>query len=587
MASYVYNYTGAVQEFTVPETGRYVIECWGAYSSGRLFCSTDNRSCGGYTKGTIVLSKDEILYLYIGATGQNFNYGTQAYSNSAGGATDVRLIGGAWNDATSLRSRIMVAAGAGGQGGKNNNNSGDVYGGSGGGLEGQKGGNINTGQGGAGATQTTGYAFGYAGGGNPGGNGYYSGQPGYYGSGVAGAGGGSSFISGHEGCNAIAEDGTHTGHSIHYSGKYFTNTAMYGGNDYILHPESGVAVKGYEGNGVIKITYAGPISGSDYKVVSTTVDGPTLKILINKVSNADTLLTGVAVNVNNVYTYAKKINEYEYEIDLFYCCKTFGSYEADITINYKIILDGVAYDVESKDSAMLEYNRELVLLSENSSAEDIHNRLMFFKDHLQTLAIQLKGVLNDVGYDPDLFYTNPSLGVLINEIKQHMNYETVVELTSEYFVNNATLYNCSGSVDIITDGYNKSHGISITGRPNLDAWSSPSSIQRMEMKIDLTFLDRITFYAMKGAQHGMIIACVIDDTPAKIDGSTKTIQGALSYIYIHYNNAPTSWSQYELDTSLLTGEKKLIFFGGYFDTSGNAASNTKYSKIELHYNLKK
>ncbi len=44
-------------------------------------------------------------------------------------------------------------------------------------------------------------------------------------------GGGSSFISGHEGCDAIKEESTenniiHTGQSIHYSGLYFTNTLM-------------------------------------------------------------------------------------------------------------------------------------------------------------------------------------------------------------------------------------------------------------------------------------------------------------------------------------------------------------------------
>lgn len=50
-------------------------------------------------------------------------------------------------------------------------------------------------------------------------------------------GGGSSFISGHEGCDAIKEESTenniiHTGQSIHYSGLYFTNTLMIDGEGY-------------------------------------------------------------------------------------------------------------------------------------------------------------------------------------------------------------------------------------------------------------------------------------------------------------------------------------------------------------------
>jgi len=50
-------------------------------------------------------------------------------------------------------------------------------------------------------------------------------------------GGGSSFISGHEGCDTIKEESTenniiHTGQSIHYSGLYFTNTLMIDGEEY-------------------------------------------------------------------------------------------------------------------------------------------------------------------------------------------------------------------------------------------------------------------------------------------------------------------------------------------------------------------
>ena len=50
-------------------------------------------------------------------------------------------------------------------------------------------------------------------------------------------GGGSSFISGHEGYDAIKEESTenniiHTGQSIHYSGLYFTNTLMIDGEEY-------------------------------------------------------------------------------------------------------------------------------------------------------------------------------------------------------------------------------------------------------------------------------------------------------------------------------------------------------------------
>ena len=71
-----------------------------------------------------------------------------------------------------------------------------------------------------------------------GGNGYYSGGNGNHGVDTTGAAaGGSSFISGHEGCNAINSSSTstaisHTGQSIHYSDYKFTNTKMIDGEGY-------------------------------------------------------------------------------------------------------------------------------------------------------------------------------------------------------------------------------------------------------------------------------------------------------------------------------------------------------------------
>ena len=88
-----------------------------------------------------------------------------------------------------------------------------------------------------GASQTAGYTFGAGGaGGNNsrftsgpggGGSGYYGGKGGQ-GDGVVGYGG-SSFISGYAGCNAINASGSHTGQAVHYSGLQFYNTSMQAG----------------------------------------------------------------------------------------------------------------------------------------------------------------------------------------------------------------------------------------------------------------------------------------------------------------------------------------------------------------------
>lgn len=104
------------------------------------------------------------------------------------------------------------------------------------------------------------------------------GVAGYYGGGsglstfanVSSGAGGSSFISGHNGCDAIKKESTedniiHTGESIHYSGLYFTNTVMIDGNGYNWTTEKGNYLKmpshvdnttmtGNHGNGFARIT---------------------------------------------------------------------------------------------------------------------------------------------------------------------------------------------------------------------------------------------------------------------------------------------------------------------------------------------
>ena len=94
---------------------------------------------------------------------------------------------------------------------------------------------------------------------------------GYRGDSITGTGaGGSSFVSGHDGCDAIKEKSTenniiHTGQSIHYSGLYFTNTIMIDGAGYNWTTEKEKYVgmpthdgkdimDGNKGNGYAKIT---------------------------------------------------------------------------------------------------------------------------------------------------------------------------------------------------------------------------------------------------------------------------------------------------------------------------------------------
>lgn len=229
-----YPYSGKEANFVASTAGDYKIELWGAGGgdgSGKAGFNQTVGSHGGrgaYTSGTLTLKAGAKLYVYVGGAGK-YGKGTSAYSGplggyngggnggnsgsgSGGGATDIRVTNGAWNNTTSLKSRIMVAAGGGGT---------DDYGGT---LHG-----TNDGSGGAGggiysegayingvlnseyaAFQVpTFYATKFGMGGNVttntdtggGGGGYYGGAPSNNSAG--GGAGGSSYISGYQGCIAI------------------------------------------------------------------------------------------------------------------------------------------------------------------------------------------------------------------------------------------------------------------------------------------------------------------------------------------------------------------------------------------------
>ncbi len=294
-----FGYTGAAQCVVLP-AGRYRIEAWGAVGGSS---SGGNGGYGGYAKGEISLNISRSFFIYVGQAGisggnVSFNGGGMGMANyyvtsgSGGGATDVRLIGASWNNFESLKSRLIVAAGGGG--GFWWRSTGVRDGGHGGGLIGGDGVYLRSSSShtsitnATGGTQTSGGysnngitaspmvgAWGVGGSmsnaGGGGGGGYYGGAAGYdidY-SPSAGSGG-SSFISGHNGCNAISAASTssniiHTGQAVHYSGLYFTNTLMIDGAGYQWTTTKGSLLNmpnlagtgtmtGNTGHGQVKIT---------------------------------------------------------------------------------------------------------------------------------------------------------------------------------------------------------------------------------------------------------------------------------------------------------------------------------------------
>ena len=287
-----------MQTFTAPVSGNYKLEVWGgaggnSYDSGNGYTNTVYGGKGGYCSGEVTFSSNLNVYVYIGQSGEGtrektFNGGGKggsAYNGrSGGGATDVRLVkgNGTWSDFNSLKSRIIVAAGGGGAQhfleGCNGGNAGGL--GGQGGFESHSS-SYNSYILATGATQTSGGTRGKGGNylsegtngvfgiggdydsydhGSGGGGGYYGGGGGGHNDGIVGSGaGGSSFISGYIGCDAITESSTenniiHTGQSNHYSGKVFTNSVMIAGNAAMPKPGGGTET-GHEGNGYCIITW--------------------------------------------------------------------------------------------------------------------------------------------------------------------------------------------------------------------------------------------------------------------------------------------------------------------------------------------
>ena len=268
--------------------GVYKFESWGS-KGGEWAKDENNKSTpglGGYTAGTLFVSKSTKFFVYIGNIGF-FNAIKELKSDNSyiystpGGATDVSLnYSENWWDNYSLISRIMVAAGGGGAEWTAS------IGGNGGGLTGGE--SISAKHASdsevyekhcPGATQTSGsecisfgsYSsfrgeFGSAGKTEPfmdqlgedyggfGGGGYYGGTSYTYA--YAGSGG-SSFISGHKGCDAVKEQTEsieHTGQPNHYSGFVFTNTKMISGNETMPLPTSPTKEGIHSGKGAFRIT---------------------------------------------------------------------------------------------------------------------------------------------------------------------------------------------------------------------------------------------------------------------------------------------------------------------------------------------
>ena len=225
-----FDYTGSEQTLTIPITGTYKLETWGA--QGGSANETYVGGYGGYSNGQIALDINQKIYVNVGGTGitdddfdastyvnGGYNGGGTAcgykdkLASSGGGATHIATSAGLLSSLSNKKANILIVAGGGGGGGYQQEGYSGA-GGSGGGYNGVTGKYVINYQNlyiPNGATQTSGGSFIHygaytyyassfgSGGGAEKSNGNASGGGGgYYGGGLGnlfmGAGGGSGYI---------------------------------------------------------------------------------------------------------------------------------------------------------------------------------------------------------------------------------------------------------------------------------------------------------------------------------------------------------------------------------------------------------
>lgn len=127
-----FGYTGGVQSITLPFTGLYKLEVWGAAGAAGYSGYYTGGGAGGYVYTYRALNKGQVLYICVGGAGQQGQYnGTGAggyngggsgggYSGvvgeggAGGGATHISTVNGTLNSAYS--GALVVAGGGGGAG---------------------------------------------------------------------------------------------------------------------------------------------------------------------------------------------------------------------------------------------------------------------------------------------------------------------------------------------------------------------------------------------------------------------------------------------------------------------------------------
>lgn len=356
--------------------------------------------------------------------------------------------------------------------------------------------------------------------------------------------------------------------SLSYASVFSITNAGFG---CIIDKEYGINTKiyNYRISNIARYTEDFTPSTKPYNSININVANYTsskINFSITKLSNRETInKVEVLLNGKVSKTYIDTFRNLVYDIDILKCMLG----ENEITIR-------VTYDDIYTEEKILIHNVVADKLLVESNLEDINKRFKLLDNSVLNQKARLKDIL--IKKNIQDIENEDSLSNLIQKVKYLKGIPVIVCMDQDYLNANGNFLNHTKT--IIT-GHNDTAGFSIVGRQNATGGSNNymSGRLRCDFKLDFTNMSKITFYAKKVANHGVLSVRISD-------GLTNTFDNNMTYyakLEVHYNNFPTTWTQYTINTSNITGVRTLSFIGGYVDNTGNTASQTQYSGIELHY----
>lgn len=147
-------------------------------------------------------------------------------------------------------------------------------------------------------------------------------------------------------------------------------------------------------------------------------------------------------------------------------------------------------------------------------------------------------------------------------------------------LSDGTFKNCTPSYFNGDDG---AAGFTITGRAANtygNGWYYKEyTYLRWDLSLDFSNLTNIVFSGKKNANHGKILVKITDGLQNAPNTGYYPQTVRYGGIEVGYEKLDTSWHEYSIDTSEISGTHVLSFVGGYTDDSGSSASSTSYKNI--------